>query len=214
MEDKRVNIALTAGNSPKGTYELFIRKVKANPKDYGHVHFYSFDEVPRTGSDKGYTISGLDELFFKPAGIDPARIHPITCENYAVYPKEIADAGGLDFMLIGLGGDGHFCGNMPLAVKFDEYAYRIAIEKKYEWYKTFTALCGKEPVPESFVTLGAASIMKVRRLVMIVNGRDKVAAVRRFLEGSVDTAFPASILKLHPNFTVIVDREAFYKSNP
>jgi 6-phosphogluconolactonase/glucosamine-6-phosphate isomerase/deaminase len=205
--DKRVNMAITAGNSPKGAYEITIREMKAAPGDFANVHYYNFDEVPVKGEPKGVTMRDLDTLFFIPAEIPAARIHPLTCENYTSRDEEIANAGGLDLMFLGLGGDGHFCGNMPHGTRFEEQTYRMYIKKEYAWYKTIEDL-GIPEIPEYFVTMGAVSIMRVRRLVMIVNGKGKAQTVKRFFESPVDTAFPASILKLHPDFTVLMDKDA------
>ncbi|MFP3043648.1 glucosamine-6-phosphate deaminase [Treponema primitia] len=207
-QDRRLNVALTAGNTPKGAYEIVIKRIRSAPEEFNNLHYYTFDEIPIAGKLKGHTINALDRLFFQPAGIAANRIHPLTYEAYSTYDEEIANAGGLDLMLIGLGADGHFCGNMPYVTKFEEQAYRAPITKEYDWYGLVVELCGNIPIPEYFVTLGAVSIMKVRHLVMIVNGVNKAEAVKRFFESPVDTAFPASILKLHPNMTLIMDREA------
>jgi 6-phosphogluconolactonase/glucosamine-6-phosphate isomerase/deaminase len=204
-QDKRVNIAITAGNSPVLVYEKLIKEIKALPQAFTNVHYYNFDEIPLKGSAKGVTMGELDRLYFTPAEIPSSRIHPLTCENYTEHDEEIMRAGGLDLMLIGLGGDGHFCGNMPNATRFEEHTYKVYIKKEYEWYKTVQDL---PEIPEYFVTMGAASVMKVCRLVMIVNGKGKAQAVKRFFDSTVDTAFPSSILKLHPNFTLILDKDA------
>jgi 6-phosphogluconolactonase/glucosamine-6-phosphate isomerase/deaminase len=207
LQDKRVNIAITAGSSPVLTYKKVVQAITAVPTRFIHVHYYNFNEIPLKGEAKGVAMQALDKLFFTPAGIPTARIHPMTLENYETYDAEIEYFGGLDLMLIGLGADGHFGGNMPYATRFEKYTYRVYIKEEYEWYKAFLDM-GLSEIPEFFVTLGAASVMKVRHLVMIVNGTAKAQAVKRFLESTVDTAFPASILKLHPNFTLILDKDA------
>jgi 6-phosphogluconolactonase/glucosamine-6-phosphate isomerase/deaminase len=207
LQDKRVNIAITAGISPVSTYKKVIKAIKAAPADFANVHYYNFDEIPIKGQAKGVTMRDLDRLFFTPAGIPASRVHPLTIENYENHDEEIEQGGGLDLMFMGLGGDGHFCGNMPFATRFEEYIYKIYIKKEYKWYETIPAL-GLPEIPDFFVTMGAASVMKVRRLVMIVNGTGKAPTVKRFLESAVDTAFPSSILKLHPNFTLLLDKEA------
>ena len=58
------------------------------------------------------------------------------------------------------------------------------------------------------LTMGAKSLMRVRHLVMIVNGKEKAEIFRRFLDEPVNQDVPATVLKLHPNFTVICDRDA------
>ncbi|MDR3304116.1 MAG: glucosamine-6-phosphate deaminase [Treponema sp.] len=206
-QDKRVNIAITAGNSPILTYEKMIAVVKATPDSFANVHYYNFDEIPHKGKEKGVTLTALDALYFKAADIPASRIHPLTCDNYATHYEAIVGAGGLDLMLIGMGGDGHFCGNMPEGTRFEEYIYRMHIKKEYPWYEGITQM-GLPEIPEYFVTMGAAAVMKVRHLVMIVNGASKAHVVKRFFESTVDPSFPSSVLKLHPNFTLILDKDA------
>lgn len=204
-QEKRVNLSITAGNSPKRTYEMLIPKVK-NKSYYENVHYYNFDEVPVEGQEIGVTMSALNEAYFEPAAIDPANIHPMTTENYQAFPKEIADAGGLDVMLIGIGADGHFCANMPGTTQFHEASYRIDLTQEVDepWYQEVK----KDLKTDSFVTLGAKSLMRVRHLVLIANGKGKAEILKQALTGPVTPAIPSSILQLHPNFTVITDAEA------
>lgn len=63
--------------------------------------------------------------------------------------------------------------------------------------------------PEYLVTVGLQSLLKVKHLVLIVNGEQKAEAVKRLIEGSeITTDFPASGLRLHPSLTVILDQGA------
>ncbi|MGY3777680.1 glucosamine-6-phosphate deaminase [Isobaculum melis] len=204
-QEKRVNLSITAGNSPKKIYEMLIPKVK-NKTYYEHVHYYNFDEVPVEGQAVGLTMSALNEAYFEPAAIQPANIHPMTTENYQAFPQEIADAGGLDLMLIGIGADGHFCANMPGTTRFHEAAYRIDLTQKVAepWYEEVK----KDLNTDCFVTLGAKSLMRVRHLVLIANGQGKAEILKQALNGPITPQIPASILQLHPNFTVITDAEA------
>lgn len=207
-QDKRVNISITAGASPVGTYEIVTKVIADNVDIYDNVHFYNFDEVQLKGQEIGLTMGGLTKQFFAPANIKSDNIHPLTMNNYLEKEAEVEAAGGFDLMLIGLGQDGHFCGNMPYAVQFDKTIYKIKLEDKYPWYQMMKASFKEQEIPEEMVTMGAAMLMKVKRLVLIVNGKSKAEAVARLLHDDISPEFPASILRLHPNLTIILDADA------
>ncbi|MGH2242796.1 glucosamine-6-phosphate deaminase, partial [Enterococcus faecalis] len=69
-----------------------------------------------------------------PAEISEQNIHPLTVENFQQQEQRIADAGGLDLMLIGLGADGHFCGNMPTTTHFKNETYQVTVTDSEPWF--------------------------------------------------------------------------------
>ncbi|MEI5993763.1 glucosamine-6-phosphate deaminase [Candidatus Enterococcus mansonii] len=204
-QDKRVNLSITAGNTPVGVYKKMVEIVKDSP-NYTNVHYYNFDEIPVAGQNEGITITDLRKLYLNPANIHEANIHPLTVENYAEQDKRLAMDGGLDAMLIGLGGDGHFCGNMPTTTRFENLTYKVKVSGEEPWFVPGEMEKGME-----FVTMGPVSVMRVKHLILIVNGEKKAEMVKHVLQGSVTEKYPASILQLHPNLTVILDEEAASK---
>ena len=201
-QDKRVNLSITAGNTPVGVYKRMVDIVKDSP-DYANVHYYNFDEIPVSDQAEGITITDLRKLYLTPANINEANIHPLTVENYAEQDKRLAMAGGLDAMLIGLGGDGHFCGNMPTTTSFENLTYKIKVTGEEPWFVPDMMEAGLE-----FVTMGPVSVMRVKHLILIVNGEKKAEMVKKVLQGPVTEELPASVLQLHPNLTVILDEAA------
>ncbi|MBM7690096.1 6-phosphogluconolactonase [Enterococcus ureilyticus] len=201
-QDKRVNLSITAGNTPVGVYKRMVDIVKDSP-DYANVHYYNFDEIPVADQAEGITITDLRKLYLTPANINEANIHPLTVENYAEQDKRLAMAGGLDAMLIGLGGDGHFCGNMPTTTSFENLTYKIKVTGEEPWFVPDMMEAGLE-----FVTMGPVSVMRVKHLILIVNGEKKAEMVKKVLRGPVTEELPASVLQLHPNLTVILDEAA------
>ena len=106
---RRVNLAVTAGSTPKKMYEHLTAAVKGK-SFYSQVHYYNFDEIPFRGQDReGVTISNLRSLFFTPAQISEENIHPLSHENFRHHDQRLQDEGGLDLIVMGLGADGHFC---------------------------------------------------------------------------------------------------------
>ena len=67
---------------------------------------------------------------------------------------------------------------------------------------------GSENVPDQFVTFGPATVMEAKKLILIVSGEKKAEILKKALEGPVTPEVPASVLRLHPDITVIADRAA------
>ena len=206
LQDKHVNISLTSGESPKTLYRLMAPAVRDRPQ-FADVEYYLFDESPVPGEAHGPIWDQMQELFFKEAGIPEERIHGITPENWETFDWQIRQAGDIDVMVIGLGADGHFCSNVPFGTPLDSYTYELSRAKLAELNPNY---------PDNrerpyFYTMGPRSLMRVKHLVMIVNGAHKADILKRMLDAPISPELPASVLKLHPNFTVICDAEAASK---
>lgn len=211
VQDKRVNVSITSGSSPKRMYELLEDKL---PKlgDLSNVYYYTFDETPVKNS-KGEVIGydnfdGLNNNFFKKHQIDEKHIIAINETNYDVFNKIIETDGGLDLMVIGMGEDGHFCANMPECTEYDKEVYAIDLNKvECDWNTEYKESLG-ENYSDYMYTLGLPSLMKVSHVVLIINGEHKAKATKKALTGPLDPQFPSSFLRLLPNLTVILDSEA------
>ncbi|PXA71907.1 6-phosphogluconolactonase [Cryobacterium arcticum] len=207
--DRRVNLSLTAGATPVGTYALVAPVLAANPSAYDNVHFYNFDELPLPGQDRGMTMSALDEQFYGPAGIRPQNLHELTPESEGDIRADLAGNGGLDLILMGVGSDGHFCGNMPGVTRFDADIYQFPIPTDAPWYADFAShFDTPESVPTRAVTFGAPMVNRAKRAVLIVTGAGKADALAAALTGPVTPELPASILQTHPDLLVIADQAA------
>lgn len=203
----RVNMAITAGNTPKRLYELLSKEVKG--KDYyDNVHYYNFDEIPYNKTKReGVTISALREAYLDPAGIPSERIHPLDHSNYKDQDKRIQEDGGLDVVLLGIGADGHFCGNLPGTTHFKDYTTEVICDPVMKEILV-SEVGSKEEVPDSYVTMGPSSIMNIKHLILMINGKSKADITKKWLESNIDESLPASILKTHPNLTVVIDADA------
>lgn len=206
LQDKRVNISLTAGRSPKNLYQMMVPYVKDQDK-FKDIQYYLFDEAPyigeRSGED-GPNWVEMQNLFFKDANIPDKRIHTLTMENWETFDEDIKNAGGIDVMLIGLGWDGHFCSNCPRCTPMDSYTY--VSDRKFK--NSVNPTYPDKPLQPYTLTMGPKSLMRVKHLVMIVSGQEKAEIFKKFLETPITDELPATVLKLHPNFTVICDQEA------
>lgn len=207
--DRRVNLSLTAGATPVGTYALVAPVLAGNPSAYRNVHFYNFDEVPLIGSDRGMTMAALHEQIYGPASISAENLHELNPATADHIRADLASHGGLDLILMGLGADGHFCGNMPGVTRFDADIYQYQITSDLPWYADIAGLFeDAASVPSELVTFGAPMVNRAKRAVLIVTGAGKADALTAALTGPVTPDLPASILQTHPDLLVIADRAA------
>lgn len=206
----RVNLSITAGATPKRLYELVAPRV-AGSDHFANVHFYNFDEIPyRTGDREGITISELRRAFFTPAGIAEDNIHPLDHINYVERDAYLAAEGGLDLILLGLGTDGHFCGNLPGTTHFGDGTCRVDCDERLR-ERISRHYEHDDEIPDYYVTMGPRAVMAARELTMIASGEQKADAVAKLLSGEVTEEWPSTVLTLHPRFTLIADEAALSK---
>ena len=206
MQDKRVNVSLTSGRSPRMMYKMMVPYVK-DQKKFEDINYYLFDEAPYIGEragEKGPNWVEMQELFFKDANIPDERVHCPDFDNWQTWDEDIRQAGGIDVMLIGLGWDGHFCSNCPRCTPMDGYTYACDRKVKNAVNPTYP----DRPLQPYSITMGPKSLMRVKHLVMIVNGKEKAEIFKKFLTEPISDEIPATVLRLNPNFTVIADEEA------
>jgi 6-phosphogluconolactonase/glucosamine-6-phosphate isomerase/deaminase len=110
---------------------------------------------------------------------------------------------------MGLGADGHFCGNLPNTTHFHDMTVEVPIKGEMIDLVAHAELGGDfSLVPESYITMGPKSIMAAKNLILIVSGERKAQALKAIVEGPVTEQVPASVLQLHPSLIVIADKAA------
>ncbi|MCO7793504.1 6-phosphogluconolactonase, partial [Escherichia coli] len=130
-------------------------------------------------------------------------------DNYREHDQKLAREGGLDLVVLGLGADGHFCGNLPNTTHFHEQTVEFPIQGEMVDIVAHGELGGDfSLVPDSYVTMGPKSIMAAKNLLIIVSGAGKAQALKNVLQGPVTEDVPASVLQLHPSLMVIADKAA------
>lgn len=209
MAKQGAHISITGGSTPKKMYEYMIPVVKDNAL-YKDITYYNFDEIPQKGSKEGLTMQALRELFFQPAEIKEKSIHILDETNYMHCEEHLKTIGQLDYVVMGLGKDGHFCGNLPGTCTFDDETHAVTCRLSEKLYQRILFLSGHDEtkVPDAYVTMGPKTLMNTKQVVMIVTGKEKAEIANRVFFGSIEEQIPSSIFQLHPNFTLVIDEEA------
>ena len=207
-------IGLATGRSPVPIYRELIERHRNGRVSFARTRVFLLDEYigldpQHPQSCRGFIQHELIDHVDLPAGAlfvpecAPAD-HATAAETYE---RLIADAGGIDLQLLGIGGNGHIGFNEPpssLASRTRLTTLAPATRRDNAW--SFDD--DLDAVPRHGITQGVGTILEARHVVLIAAGEAKSEPVARAVEGPVTAAVPASALQLHPHATVIIDEAA------
>ena len=206
-------LGLATGSSPVGTYKELIAKYEAGELDFSQVRTVNLDEYVglTKDHDQSYAYFMRTNLFDH-VNIDQANCNipdgtnPDAAAECARYDAVIDSFGGADLQLLGLGPNGHIGFNEP-GEEFIKGTHRVqlteaTINANARFFESV------DEVPTAAYTMGILDIIQAERVVMVVNGAAKAQAVKDSFWGPVTPKVPASILQLHPDFTLVADEEA------
>ena len=209
-------LGLATGSSPVGTYEQLIEWYKKGDVDFADVTTVNLDEYRGILKENPQSYwYFMHKHFFDSVNIDPARVHVPDGANLDAekackeYDAVIHAVGGIDLQLLGIGPDSHIGFNEPnAAFELGTHCVDLA-ESTIEANKRFFE--AKEDVPRQAYTMGIKSIMQARKVLMVANGAGKADIVKTAFFGPVTPEVPASILQMHPDFTLVLDEAAAAK---
>ncbi|WP_108252814.1 glucosamine-6-phosphate deaminase [Planctomonas deserti] len=156
--------------------------------------------------------SVIDREVTRPLRLDPARVHVPNGaaedpERACVdYERAIAEAGGVDLQILGIGSTGHIGFNEPSSSLSSRTRIKtLTPETRRDNARFFPSL---DDVPLHCVTQGLGTIMDARRVLLVAQGEGKARAVAQAVEGPLSSMCPGSVLQLHPDATILLDEEA------
>lgn len=207
-------LGLATGSTPVGTYQNLVRKYQEGELDFSEIKTANLDEYKglTRENDQSYYYFMYSNLF-QHVNIDMKHTHIPNgmAEDAAAecrhYEEVLSSLGGVDLQLLGLGHDGHIGFNEP-DDHFAAQTHCVSLtEMTIEANKRFFA--SADDVPRQAFTMGIGTIMRARRVLLIVSGKDKAAILKEALFGPVTPAVPASILQFHPDVTILADEDAW-----
>lgn len=208
------NLCLSTGGSVVGAYEELAGLSKAEGISFANVHAYTMDDYATLRRDDPNSFYYFmkehvyDKVDIKLENTNaPKADAPDLEEACRAFTKQVADAGGFDMILLGIGADGHIAFNMPADVfTLDTHLENLSEDTIQANARFFDSA---EAVPRQAITVGVGMIMDSKRVVLIANGKAKADALAAWLDNrTITPRLPASILWLHPDVTVILDEEA------
>lgn len=206
-------LGLATGGTPIGLYRELIAAYTRGEISFAQAVTFNLDEYIGLSSEhpQSYRYYMEQNLF---AHIDLPRERAflpngatsdlaLACERYE---QQLESYGYPDVQVLGIGHNGHIAFNEPAdELQADTHVVQLTDTTIAANARFFT---NPQEVPRQAITMGIASIMKAKTIVLIAKGSDKAAIIREALFGPIRTQCPASLLQLHPDLHVFVDSEA------
>jgi glucosamine-6-phosphate deaminase len=209
-------IGLATGKTMEPVYETWSRLAREEKVSHEKCFFFMLDEylglpAGHPGSFRSYVEKRVlaplnlhtDQFAFPPvhAGIHEAADH---------YELSLKESGGIDLQLLGIGGNGHVGFNEPGSLKNSRTRM---VELTTETIKANQVEFPNRDMPETALSMGIATIFEAKQLVMLATGKSKADAIKYLLNHHDDPKCPATFLKDHPNFILVLDPDAASKIN-
>lgn len=207
-------LGLATGSSPLSIYDELATRHGAGRLSFRQVRGFTLDEYVGLPADHPERYRNvIDTVFVDRVDFAEGAVQgpdglaadiPAAC---AAYEAAIADAGGVDLQILGIGTDGHIGFNEPGS----SLASRTRIKTLTEQTRRDNARFfgdNIDAVPTHCLTQGLGTILDARHVVLVATGRSKAEAVHHLVEGAVSAMWPASVLQHHPHVTVLLDDAA------
>ncbi|MBR2336071.1 MAG: glucosamine-6-phosphate deaminase [Clostridia bacterium] len=205
-------LGLATGSTPVGMYKKLIEMNKAGEIDFSDITTVNLDEYYPIdpANNQSYRYFMNDNLF-NHINIDMDRTNVLyglaedpdkECERYE---QLIKDLGGIDIQVLGIGQNGHIAFNEPEENLYLNTHKTALTESTIQANSRFFS--EGEIMPTASLTMGMGTIFAAKKIILLINGKAKKAAFEQLLNDRFCTSCPATILKLHPDVTVICDAE-------
>ncbi|CAO3702941.1 unnamed protein product [Rhizopus stolonifer] len=213
-EQRPFVLGLPTGSSPVGVYKKLVEMHKTGDISFQHVVTFNMDEyvgIPRDHPESYHSF--MWKHFFMHVDINPDNVHilngnaPDLDEECKAFEMTIAQMGGVELFLGGIGPDGHIAFNEPgssltsrTRVKTLAYETIIANARFFDG--------DVSQVPKLALTVGVATVMDAREVLVIITGAHKAIALANCIEGGVNHMWTVSAIQMHPKGMIVCDEDA------
>jgi glucosamine-6-phosphate deaminase len=206
-------LGCATGRTMERIYQTLVELHQQNGLDFSLCHTFNLDEyVGLAATDERSYHHYMKEQLFKHVNINFANTHlpdgtatDLKAEATR-YEAAIANLGGIDVQLLGLGETGHIRFNEPLSALMsrtrDKALAPLTLRQNAQFFG------GAEHVPKRALTMGVGTILEAKEILMVVTGGAKAEILAKATEGPITAMISATALQLHPNCKVIVDEDA------
>ena len=206
-------LGLATGSTPEGAYRVLVRLYEEGRLDFSRLHTVNLDEYQGLAPTHPQSYRAFMQAhLFDHVNIRPENTYVPDglCADPAAegraYDARIGALGGIDLQLLGVGQNGHIGFNEPGESLIAPTHLTPLTDSTITANARF--FDGRADVPTHALTMGMASIMRARRILLMMCGKNKHAAYRALLDDRITTQWPVTLLKMHPDVLVICDREA------
>lgn len=209
----KCTLGLATGKTPVALYRTLCEDQRRLNLDWKEVKTYNLDEYCGIEEDHiGSYRYFMEEHLFKALGLNreqtfipQGRVNDFEQECLR-YDALLEATGGLDLQILGIGANGHIGFNEPNSCFIPKTHITALAPKSIE--DNYAIFGSVEDMPKHAITMGIKPIINAKKILILASGKSKAPAVKEMIEGSVCPQMPASILNLHPNVWVLLDKEA------
>ena len=205
-------LGLATGSTPLGLYAKMVEDHKANNTSYAACRTVNLDEYVGLdiNSDQSY-VYFMRENLFKHIDIKLENTHiengkaedtAAECERY----NQLLASLPQDLQVLGIGSNGHIAFNEP-GTPFDSVTHVVDLAESTikDNSRLFNSI---DEVPRQAFTMGLSNIMNAKKILILANGAGKAYAVGELVNGKIREEVPATVLRNHPDCTLICDEAA------
>ena len=212
IEKNNAVLGFATGSSPVVIYENLIKFYKENIVSFKDVTAFNLDEY--IGIEKSHQNSYyyfMRDNLFKHIDIKEENCHIENglasdmnkeCE---LYESLIEEKGGIDLQILGIGANGHIGFNEP-SDKISPMTHVVDLTQST--FDSNSKYFSDIKMPTKAVTMGIATIMKSKKIILIASGEAKAKSIFDTVHGEITPEVPSSILRLHSDVTIYVDEDA------
>ncbi|MFH1590285.1 MAG: glucosamine-6-phosphate deaminase, partial [archaeon] len=212
MLDKDISVGFATGSTPLGLYKKLIKKSKKENVNFSNITTFNLDEYyPIKKNDTQSYYYFMHQNLFSHVPINKKNINFLNGETKNPYEEcqrfeKLIKDKGIDLQILGLGRNSHIAFNEP-GSSFNSKTRVVDLDLKTQ-NDNSRLLKNKNRVLSNALTMGLASIMSAKKIILLASGKNKAQAVKDLIEGPIDENCPASILRQHQNVIVIIDNNA------
>jgi len=211
-------LGLATGSTPLGVYKSLVERYQAKEISFKQITSYNLDEYvginPRDINSYHYF---MNVNLFKHIDIQPENINIPDGQTQNIekecmnFDNKIYSSGGIDLQLLGLGGNGHIGFNEP-GPEFMTTTHVVNLNNDtiVANSRFFESV---EEVPKQAITMGIKTIFDAKKIILVACGQQKKDIVKKLLQSKITPEIQASILHLHRDITVVLDRQAASEVN-
>lgn len=207
-------LGLATGSSPLRIYDELTTRHKNEGLSFARAQAFMLDEYVGIADEHPQRYRNVIDAeiatrvdFAEGAVHGPEGSADDLAAASADYERKIAEAGGIDLQILGIGSDGHIAFNEPGSSLASRTRVKsLTHQTRLDNARFFDG--DVEQVPKLCLTQGLGTIMEAKHLVLVATGGNKAEAVHQMVEGPISAMWPATVLQMHPHVTVMVDDAA------
>ncbi|MDR1602862.1 MAG: glucosamine-6-phosphate deaminase [Tannerella sp.] len=209
-----LTLAIPGGRSTRRVFDEWITMHKAGKLSFANVTVFLVSEFYPLTSEASSNLANIKDALLNHVDIRPENIHypdgfmskDAIYDFCRKYEQDIADAGGIDYLIMGIGHRGRIGYNASgTALSSRTHFAMLDSDSRKEASQLFHSI---DNVPTGVITMGLSTMLNAKNVILLSWGAGKAQDVKQTVEDKASDSFPATCLQGHPAVKVVTDIQA------